>query len=159
MKGRENEGDKILIKSNIFLCNFPSLGIAAVEKEMETHSSSLAWKIPWTEKPGRLQSMGMQSWTTERLHFTSGIAAEISEFFFKRHFSLKMWRATFPLESSSQNRNSWNKVNPNLNESWVYCLKTLTENLWQTLDIMNCLKSLKSGEAEATHLFPRKQVL
>ena len=60
MKGRENEGDKILIKSNIFLCNFPSLGIAAVEKEMETHSSSLAWKIPWTEEPGRLQSMGMQ---------------------------------------------------------------------------------------------------
>ena len=30
------------------------------EKEMETHSSTLAWKIPWTEKPGRLQSMGSQ---------------------------------------------------------------------------------------------------
>ena len=28
------------------------------EKEMATHSSTLAWKIPWTEKPGRLQSMG-----------------------------------------------------------------------------------------------------
>ena len=27
-------------------------------KEMATHSSILAWKIPWTEKPGRLQSMG-----------------------------------------------------------------------------------------------------
>ena len=29
-----------------------------LEKEMATHSSSLAWKIPWTEEPGRLQFMG-----------------------------------------------------------------------------------------------------
>ena len=29
-----------------------------MEKEMATHSSTLAWKIPWTEEPGRLQSMG-----------------------------------------------------------------------------------------------------
>ena len=28
-----------------------------LEKEMATHSSTLAWKIPWTEEPGRLQSM------------------------------------------------------------------------------------------------------
>ena len=32
-------------------------------KEMATHSSILAWRIPWTEKPGGLQSMGSQSWT------------------------------------------------------------------------------------------------
>ena len=31
-----------------------------LEKEMATHSSTLAWKIPWSEKPGRLQSMGSQ---------------------------------------------------------------------------------------------------
>ena len=31
-----------------------------LEKEMATHSSSLAWKIPWTKEPGRLQSMGSQ---------------------------------------------------------------------------------------------------
>ena len=30
-----------------------------LEKEMATHSSTLAWKIPWTEEPGRLQSMGV----------------------------------------------------------------------------------------------------
>ena len=30
----------------------------ALEKEMATHSSTLAWRIPWTEEPGRLQSMG-----------------------------------------------------------------------------------------------------
>ena len=32
----------------------------ALEKEMATYSSILAWRIPWTEKPGRLQSMGSQ---------------------------------------------------------------------------------------------------
>ena len=31
-----------------------------LEKEIITHSSTLAWKIPWTEEPGRLQSMGLQ---------------------------------------------------------------------------------------------------
>ena len=31
-----------------------------LEKEMATHSSTLAWKIPWMKKPGRLQSMGLQ---------------------------------------------------------------------------------------------------
>ena len=31
-----------------------------LEKEMATHSSTLAWNIPWTEEPGRLQSMGLQ---------------------------------------------------------------------------------------------------
>ena len=43
-----------------------------LEKEMATHSSTLAWKIPWTEERCRLQSMGSQrvgSDTTERLHF------------------------------------------------------------------------------------------
>ena len=41
---------------------------ALLEKEMATHSSTLAWKIPWTKEPGRLQSMGSQrvthDWTT-----------------------------------------------------------------------------------------------
>ena len=41
-----------------------------LEKEMATHSSTLTWKIPWTEEPGGLQSMGSQELdTTERLPF------------------------------------------------------------------------------------------
>ena len=37
---------------------------------MATHSSTLAWKIPWAEEPGGLQSMGsIESDKTERLHF------------------------------------------------------------------------------------------
>ena len=34
-----------------------------LEKRMATHSSILAWKIPWAEEPGGLQSIGSQSWT------------------------------------------------------------------------------------------------
>ena len=45
-----------------------------LEKEMVTHSSILAWRIPWMEKPGRLQSMGSQrvghEWTTSPSPFT-----------------------------------------------------------------------------------------
>ena len=43
---------------------FPSLGWEnPLEKEMATHSSILAWKLPWTEEPSVLQSMESQSWT------------------------------------------------------------------------------------------------
>ena len=51
----------------------------AVQKAMAPHSSTLAWQIPWTEEPGKLQSMGsLESDMTERLQF---------------HFSLFMhWR-------------------------------------------------------------------
>ena len=41
-----------------------SLGLEdPLEKEMSTHSSLLAWRIPWTEEPGGLQSMASQSLT------------------------------------------------------------------------------------------------
>ena len=46
-----------------------------LEKEMVTHSSILVWRIPWMEKPGRLQSMGSQrvrhDWATSLLLLTS----------------------------------------------------------------------------------------
>ena len=46
----------------------------AQEKEVATHSSTLAWKIPWTEEPGRLQSMGSlrvgRDWVTSLSLFT-----------------------------------------------------------------------------------------
>ena len=43
-------------------------------KAMAPHSSTLAWKIPWAEEPGRLQSMGSLSWT------------QLSDFTFTFHF-------------------------------------------------------------------------
>ena len=47
-----------------------------LEKEIVTHSSILAWKIPWREEPGRLQSLGSQrvrhNWATNALTLTKG---------------------------------------------------------------------------------------
>ena len=48
--------------------------LVQTEKAMAPHSSTLAWKIPWTEEPGRLQSMGLlrvgQNWATSLSLFT-----------------------------------------------------------------------------------------
>ena len=47
-----------LLKENVTLYEFLSKGVSvSLEKEMATHASTLAWKIPWTEKSGRLQSV------------------------------------------------------------------------------------------------------
>ena len=51
-----------------------------LEKEMVTHSSILARKIPWMEETGGLQSMGSQRDTTERLHFHLNILWHHSSF-------------------------------------------------------------------------------
>ena len=51
-------------------CSVIRLTSPLLEKAMAPHSSTLAWKIRWTEERGRLQSMGsLESDTTERLHF------------------------------------------------------------------------------------------
>ena len=51
----------------IFICQGCPV---TTEKAIAPHSSTLAWKIPWMEEPGRLQSMGLlESDTTEQLHF------------------------------------------------------------------------------------------
>ena len=53
-----------------------------LEKEMATHSSILAWRIPWTEEPGGLQSTGLQR---VRLPFLR--RSELSCFYDRRYFS------------------------------------------------------------------------
>ena len=63
----------MLILSQLSLKNLPAMQETWVqflvqedplEKEMATHSSILAWRIPWTEEPGRLQSIGSQELDT-----------------------------------------------------------------------------------------------
>ena len=58
-----------------------------LEKELATHSSTLAWRIPWREEPGRLQSMGLQrvrhDWGTSlSLSFSQSLRHETLENFF-----------------------------------------------------------------------------
>ena len=64
-------------RSSLLPLHFLSLGWChkhILEKAMATHSSTLAWKIPWMEEPGRLQSMGSlcvrHGWTTSLSLFT-----------------------------------------------------------------------------------------
>ena len=58
---------------------------------MAPHSSTFAWKIPWMEEPGRLQSMGsLESDTTEQLHFTFHFHALEKEM--ATHSSVLAWR-------------------------------------------------------------------
>ena len=56
---------------------------------MGTHSCTVAWKTPWTEEPGRLQSMGLHRDTTERLyfHFSLSCTEEVAT-----HSSVLAWR-------------------------------------------------------------------
>ena len=70
--GENFEAENNFSKSLSTVCLFYicSLVCLSSEKAMAPHSSTFAWKIPWTEEPGRLQSMGsLESDMTERLHF------------------------------------------------------------------------------------------
>ena len=82
------------------ICYFPEVFYDSLlensEKAMATHSSTLAWKIPWTEEPGRLQSMG-------------SLRVGLSDFTFTFHFhALEKEMATHPvfLPGESQGRGS-----------------------------------------------------
>ena len=58
---------------------------------MAPHSSTFAWKIPWMEEPGRLQSMGsLESDTTEQLHFHFSLSCIETEM--ATHSSVLAWR-------------------------------------------------------------------
>ena len=71
---RQSQSDSCSEKIRIFLLENGELFEVCVanisEKAMAPHSSTLAWKIPWTEEPGGLQSVGLlESDMTEQLHF------------------------------------------------------------------------------------------
>ena len=53
----QNQPEMLYLKILKFICIFVYI-VIYMEKEMAPHSSIHAWKIPWTEEPGRLQSMG-----------------------------------------------------------------------------------------------------
>ena len=48
-----------------------------LEEDMATHSRILAWRIPWTERPGELQSVGLHSQTQLKQHSSSSITEEL----------------------------------------------------------------------------------
>ena len=64
----------------------------ALEKEMATQSSILAWKIPWTEEPGRLLSMGVMKSGTRLSDFTFTFHFHALEKEMATHSSVLAWR-------------------------------------------------------------------
>ena len=62
-----------------------------LEKAMATHSSTLAWKIPWTEEPGRMQSMVAKS-HTQLGNFTFTLHFHALEKKMATHSSVLAWR-------------------------------------------------------------------
>ena len=67
------------------------------EKAMAPHSSTLAWKIPWAEKPGRLQSMGSHS-RTRLTDFTFTFHFHALEKEMATHSSVLAWRIPWTAE-------------------------------------------------------------
>ena len=74
-------------------------------ERMATHSSILAWKIPWTKEPGRLQSMGSQS-RTRLSDFTSSLHLLITHTLSSRH-PAKCLPCVISFNPSKQVRTSW----------------------------------------------------
>ena len=73
--------------------------ISIMEKAMATHSSTLAWKIPWMEEPGRLQSMQLQ-----RVRHDWETSLSLSTFMHWR----REWQSTpVFLPGESQEREAW----------------------------------------------------
>ena len=86
-----------LVKIYVYLCTYVcvciSLMLASLsEKAMATHSSTLAWKIPWTEEPGRLQSMGSRRVGHLLSNFTFTFHFHALEKEMATHSSVLAWR-------------------------------------------------------------------
>ena len=82
----------------VHICLFQSCLVGVTEKAMAPHSSTLAWKIPWMEEPGRLQSMGS-------LRVRHDWATSLSLFTFK-HWRRKWQPTPVFLPGESQGRGS-----------------------------------------------------
>ena len=98
------------------------------EKEMVTHSSTLAWKIPWTQEPGRLQSMGSRrvrhDWATSLSLFTF------------LHWRRKWQPAPVILPGESQGRRSQWAAVYGVAQSWTW-LKWLSSSSSPDLQVRN----------------------
>ena len=78
----------------VYVCVFALYFVYVIhmlEKAMAPHSSTLAWKIPWTEEPGRLQSMGLRS-QTRLSNFTFTFHFHALEKEMATHSSVLAWR-------------------------------------------------------------------
>ena len=112
-----------------------------LEKEMATHSSTHAWKIPWMEKPGGLQSMGLQrvghNWATSHSPWTSIFLfiywPSIAKFLF-------VVVVVFTLELVNYKLALANSICQQLNNKGICYLPVLLQLLWHSQ------KGIQGGE-------------
>ena len=116
-----------------------------LEKEMATHSSILAWKVPWMEKPARLQSMGSQKvghdWATSRSLSVSELLGHeevILRVLVEKHTLLVMVLILrdFVLEKMA----TINAVSPS--RAWDWSLHTCRQAKWRGQDTRHLWLSL-----------------
>ena len=88
-----------LIAEMEYFQHFPALIFHPLEKEMITHSSTIAWEIEWTEEPGGLQSMGLwrvsHYWATE--HECKDVKKKILYNTLRKKLTLKIYFYLFCL--------------------------------------------------------------
>ena len=106
----------------------------SLKQEMATHSSILAWEIPWTEKPGRLQSMGSQRVRhnlATKQHGVSSSHVWMWELDHKEGWAPKNWCfQTVMLENTLESHLDCKEikpVNPKGNKSWIIIGRTDAE--------------------------------
>ena len=80
---------------------------------MATHSSTLAWKIPWTEEPGRLQSMGVTEGRIRLSNFTFTFHFHALEKEMAPHSSVLAWRIPGMGEPGGLPSMGWHRVGHN----------------------------------------------
>ena len=91
-----------------------------LEEEMATHSNILAWKIPWTEEPIRLQYMGLQrvrhTWVTEHVHYSIFRQKDVSGL-----LQLVQIASLVPCPSAARKKKKKSTFSTKLNLSWIEC--------------------------------------
>ena len=98
----------------------------AAEKVMAPHSSTLAWKIPWTEEPGRLQSMGLLKSQTRLRDFTFTFHFHALEKEMATHSSVLVWRISgtgepggLPSMGLHRVRHDWSYLSSSSSSTWA----------------------------------------
>ena len=129
-----------------------------LQREMATHSSTLAWKIPWMEEPGRLQFMGLQSWTwlsnfTDSLVPYLGKCCTIHSVF--GHWNIWIFLFFFlsqpPYTVNQLHHQDWRCFLFNI--SWIKSLNLAIRSSW-SLQIVTAAMKLKDSCSLEEKLWP-----
>ena len=107
-----------------------------MEKAMAPHSSTLAWKIPWMEEPGKLQSMGLLKSWTRLSDFTFTFHFHVLEKEMATHSSVLVWRIPgtgepggLPSTGSHRVRHDWSDlaaaVYTNIERNYIFIISSI----------------------------------